>query len=369
MNSFWYYVDCVNGSDENDGLTTDSAFATLEKAMNLATSDCRIFLIAAGTYTLSKNCITSMSLHLANYSDGDTVVKFNTDHAVQFYNCYLHFEGITFDFPADYDAYTDNCGVVFDSIKIPNHRFRMNYSDGRVTDCECYCLAFHKSSFRIQNLTITNTSTEFPALSINACSDMQFHGGLNIAALPSDGQTNANAEGTRSAVFWAQRSSILIESLTLPTNSRYAYGLWSTRSAWDISFTHKRHLNTYTQTGNHVDTYTTYGFNTCRDYVGVNADLLCETGIYGVRNCTAELNYPISKFPTVGGTNGIMAVMRYTYAGWEFYRQFFFRCGTAGSNDHHIFSRELSLNPDTGEERVGAWYKIATSKDITLPIE
>jgi hypothetical protein len=56
------YIDSVNGSDNNDGLTQNTAWATIDKALNSAplswTGKCRIYA-KAGTYKLAANCIST----------------------------------------------------------------------------------------------------------------------------------------------------------------------------------------------------------------------------------------------------------------------------------------------------------------------
>ena len=64
--TFRFYLDGVNGDDNNDGRTRVTPFKTIEKVLNYLTesADTRCYIIAPGIYTINKNVLTSCAIHI-----------------------------------------------------------------------------------------------------------------------------------------------------------------------------------------------------------------------------------------------------------------------------------------------------------------
>ena len=96
-----YYIDGVNGDDSNDGLTSSTAFKTIDKWLEIVNyrSDLRCYIISAGTYTISKRVLSDCVLHIESTTANNTDVVINTinDGNLVFYNCHLNFENLTVD--------------------------------------------------------------------------------------------------------------------------------------------------------------------------------------------------------------------------------------------------------------------------------
>lgn len=76
-----YYVDGTNGNDENDGLTSGTAFKTLDRFFELAREtkyDIRCYIISAGTYNVKPvSSFTSIAVHISATVNG-VLVNFQT---------------------------------------------------------------------------------------------------------------------------------------------------------------------------------------------------------------------------------------------------------------------------------------------------
>lgn len=107
------YVDCLNGSDEEDGKTPESAYRTIDKALESLNSDFNslfIILTTPGTYPFNyvKYLFSSVTLHI--YGEKETgftpnpgsyilqpVSRVAGTKTLTFYNSRLHFENCTID--------------------------------------------------------------------------------------------------------------------------------------------------------------------------------------------------------------------------------------------------------------------------------
>lgn len=90
-----FYIDGVNGNDANDGLTTETAFRTLNRFLeegNNGKSDIRCYIISNGVYTIDKPTIEDLVIHI-NGSTDDITITSNLDEYV-FYNCHINLQDI-----------------------------------------------------------------------------------------------------------------------------------------------------------------------------------------------------------------------------------------------------------------------------------
>ena len=92
----YIYIDATNGNDSNGDGTTNSPFASIEKAFDYARNknwrDINIIINGAGNYYLPER-ITNAQVHI-NINSGVTA-QINIYQTTQtyYYNSYLHFEG------------------------------------------------------------------------------------------------------------------------------------------------------------------------------------------------------------------------------------------------------------------------------------
>lgn len=107
------YVDCINGSDENDGLAPETAYKTVDMALESLNSEYNslfIILTTPGTYPFNyeKYLFSGITLHI--YGQAETgftpapeayilqpVERAAGTKTLTFYNSRLHFENCTFD--------------------------------------------------------------------------------------------------------------------------------------------------------------------------------------------------------------------------------------------------------------------------------
>ncbi len=90
------YVDVVSGSDSNNGSTKNTAFATLSKALSVASYyKSATINLATGTYTIPDKDITLICsyISLIGNSAFDTVIKGN----ISLENSYLKMSNVTLD--------------------------------------------------------------------------------------------------------------------------------------------------------------------------------------------------------------------------------------------------------------------------------
>ncbi len=107
------YVDCLNGDDTNDGLTENTPFRNVDKALETLNKEANslfIILTTPGTYPFNyvKYLFSGITLHI--YGEKETgftpapeayilqpVVRETGTKTLTFYNSRLHFENCTFD--------------------------------------------------------------------------------------------------------------------------------------------------------------------------------------------------------------------------------------------------------------------------------
>ena len=93
----YFYIDRVDGNDNNDGLTAETAFKTVDKFLEQEVNgytDLYCRMISAGRYDINDHRLTNMSIHF--YATVPNVVlAFNFATSAILYNSYIHFEGIS----------------------------------------------------------------------------------------------------------------------------------------------------------------------------------------------------------------------------------------------------------------------------------
>lgn len=88
----YFYVDSVNGDDSNDGLTSDTAFKTFRRAMQIREegyTDINLRFLPGVYYNYDWRW-TNMSCHIIPHPDA--VLHMAPNNLFNVYNCYIHFE-------------------------------------------------------------------------------------------------------------------------------------------------------------------------------------------------------------------------------------------------------------------------------------
>ena len=111
-NYTYYLVDCVNGSDSNDGII--KPFQSLDKVFSVNQgNDLRIKFLSPGIYPTTAQHFSGLSMHWdATQAGGDVIVDFCGTYPgkrIQFYNCYTHLKGVKFSWDTNSQLYFE-CG-------------------------------------------------------------------------------------------------------------------------------------------------------------------------------------------------------------------------------------------------------------------
>ena len=211
-----YYIDCINGDDNNDG-TSEHPFQSLDRffeLLNTGTHDLRCYIVSSGTYHVSKSQFLDCTIHMTANTSG-VVVEFDTDNYCSFYNTHISInssndtqpltiryskglEGITIENTA-----SNIQNVVFDNIVL-------NYYGGytRMVNCTASRIYTNGTNASIQHLTLTGLSNG-TGIVCRYASQLSLYGTFNI--------TGSNYS---SNIVSVERSiaNILISSSTTPNN-------------------------------------------------------------------------------------------------------------------------------------------------------
>lgn len=151
-NQYYYYVDGVNGDDTNDGLTSSTAFKTIDKffeLLNKVSTDIRCHIISDGTYTLTKTQMLNANIHIVGDTNNITLNS-NEDELV-FYGGHINMKNITWDMPSNY---FDNCLVSIENCKI-------------IQSMRIYGGAINCSNTRINMIRLSWTKAVFDDITID----------------------------------------------------------------------------------------------------------------------------------------------------------------------------------------------------------
>lgn len=221
----FFYVDSVNGSDKNDGKSSDTAFKTIVKALDLINqgyTNLNIQIMSGGIYTVPYSTFDGIALHLIGNASGINV-QFDTaslKHSIVFYNCHLNFSNITVS-TADpsYDIYTENGTANFSDCVMNEWGFYnvgLHWKNSTVRKFD-----FRRGNGWIEGLTVApfngipidETPVVFQFGSIVYIDIDGFSGGTN---------TNANARA-----LWIRGATVFL--LCSPSNtSGYTHGIYCT---------------------------------------------------------------------------------------------------------------------------------------------
>jgi len=166
------YLDMTNGSDSNDGLTADTAFATFDKAMDEANKwgDFRIYITGAGTYEWTNPTLNGVTLHVRPRVDGVTIKMGyqNSGIAVSIYNCHINWgdndHRMTIQMPesagvsgSTQPMYFENCATTLNNLLLDLH-YKLDTFGGSLYMHDCHIKA--NCDFRQTNGQCTNNTYE-----------------------------------------------------------------------------------------------------------------------------------------------------------------------------------------------------------------
>lgn len=136
-----YYIDNVNGNDENPG-TSDAPFKTLSRwleQINKGEIDLRCYILQPGIYTIPTpyQAITGCAFHITGNVDG-VILNFESkdDVSFAFYGVHYNLKNITIQSNSQ-EIYWETCSLSFDTVKF-------------MCDCifyGCFC-SFEKPTFK-----------------------------------------------------------------------------------------------------------------------------------------------------------------------------------------------------------------------------
>ena len=161
-----FYIDGVNGNDGNDGLTTETAFRTLNRFLeegNNGKSDIRCYIISNGVYSIDKPTIEDLVIHI-NGSTDDITITSNLDEYV-FYNCHINLQDIKLTHTGNNVPYIESGSFVCNNCVID---MPIRFYDAMVTveNTTINEIRFDSSQVYLNNITIdgnnkTNWNTPF----------------------------------------------------------------------------------------------------------------------------------------------------------------------------------------------------------------
>lgn len=93
-----FYVDGVDGNDENDGLTPSSPLKTLDAFLKICENeqaDIRCYILSAGVYEIKRASITGVAIHITG-NVPNVHILFNSEQGyTAFYGCHFNVQGTT----------------------------------------------------------------------------------------------------------------------------------------------------------------------------------------------------------------------------------------------------------------------------------
>lgn len=224
-----FFVDGVNGNDNNDGKTQSTAFKTIDKALselNNGTVSINIKICSDGVYTSSMfNNLANCSVHIYGLTSNVTLKiqpDFNAGGLI-WYQCRLHFENILLQstLPIACDSCnwfnTNNVILDFPDIRINGGEFQ---DDGTLTLRGKYFQFNNGATGLFQNVIVENTDPDTRAIfNIINNAIVTFRGNFIVSALSSQQQADNGFIYVNTAQLNLRRSTI--ENLTLNNYNRF----------------------------------------------------------------------------------------------------------------------------------------------------
>ena len=182
---FYYYIDGVNGSDDNDGLTEATAFKTANKLLSKSNEnnfDVRGRFISPGEYIVDANLFIGCAYHIDSTVSGVTL-NF-TDPAgvgeIVFYGTHYNFKHITLKTSGHFRFETCAVGMSDVTIVAPYVTLMGCYIDSTTTITIPKMLIYGTTG-RIRNLISTHKKANDGCLIIQRGSNIRFYGTMTFS--------------------------------------------------------------------------------------------------------------------------------------------------------------------------------------------
>lgn len=218
-----YYIDIINGDDNNDG-TSEHPFQSLDRffeLLNTGTHDLRCYIVSAGTYQVSKSQFLDCTIHMTANTSG-VVVEFTTDNYCSFYNTHISINSISDSQPLTirYSKGLEGLTIENTASNIQNVVFDniiLNYYGGytRMVNTTFSRIYFNGTNASLQHTTITGLSNG-TGLVVRYSSQLSIYGTFDI--------TGSNHT---SNIFSIERSiaNILISTTSTGNNRTTGYSV------------------------------------------------------------------------------------------------------------------------------------------------
>lgn len=225
-NTFRFYLDGVNGDDNNDGRTRETPFKTIEKVLDYLTesADTRCYIIAPGIYRINKPVLTSCAIHIT--AEVENVELRWTAANPCIYSSHINMACNVPGVPraemritAEQEApYFEGCTTTVTNVNfdIPNLlTYGGSFYSNGIT---CKCATFNSTKVRFITYTnIMNTDTTVNALYIDRGSDFSIRDTLSIQPLGD--------EGTGCIIYCRQSNIRVYSTPSVQTNYKNGIGL------------------------------------------------------------------------------------------------------------------------------------------------
>jgi len=252
----YYLVDCVNGSDQNDGIK--KPFRTLDQVFSVNRhSDLRIRFLSAGEYPTTAQHFSGLSMHWdGTGAGGDVIVNFCGQYKnkrIQFYNCYTHLLGVQIKWDPVNSLYFE-CGytTISEGSAFLSGEVRFNgmymYADG----ASFWRLIVRESYAKLHSVTITKPGDNTDAAIHSRDSLLTLYGSITL-------RNRMTSTGDDAAIVLADRGRVYISTAPKePTG--YRYGVKGNNAELYIAQTYLNRFTANTADGNAIVSPPAYSF-------------------------------------------------------------------------------------------------------------
>lgn len=237
LESFYYYIDGINGNDNNDGLSEAKPFKTIDKFLSLLNegkTDIRGQILTTGEYHITGNInvFTNVSIHLNSTLTGNdrpTIVFERSDRSIAFYASHVNFQNIIIKKLNPNNAsriYFEGCTVGMTNVTA-NEVDRIAFQVGgiQIKNLECTRLQLYQVNGYINGLTINNTDNDRYGIQISWCSGLRLYGNLVVANLDEPGIND-----TSNLINCIYSDVNIMFTYTNTITNKYYYGLYAVNS-------------------------------------------------------------------------------------------------------------------------------------------
>ena len=221
--NFRHYVDGINGSDDNDGLTQTTALKTITKWLSLCNNgriENRCNIVSAGVYNIPYSCFAGLALHITGLVDG-VILNFQKTGTLTdcvFYGTHYNLSNLTLRFDHD-ECRFETCSLIFEKciFEAPLVTFYDSFLDAQ-TECTFPRTVLYGTSANLRYFKSTCTSGN--ALSLVKGSTVRVYTEITFAN---------QKEGNSDSAFSLQNSILWLEAGTI-NGSGFATGIYTESS-------------------------------------------------------------------------------------------------------------------------------------------